>query len=144
MRHRISHPARQRTLDKTAINKDEVRIRTADSFNQIRDIKALSKAKETDERTRRWTEEPARNSCGGRHSSRGDREELASIFGTRTPEDKEPPPSPSPPSNPRVSSSSSSARTSRDSSRFLTPARLGNHPGAWPSNRVPIIKPLEC
>jgi len=142
MRDRL-HPARQRTLDKTAINKDEVRIRTADSFNQIRNIKVLSKAKETDERTRRWTEAPARGSCGGRHSSRGGREELASIFGTRTSEDKEPPPSPSPPSNPRVSSSSSSARTPRDSSCFLTPARLGNH-GAWPSNRVPIIKPLEC
>lgn len=34
------------TRNKTAINKDEVRIRTADSFNQIRNIKVASKAKE--------------------------------------------------------------------------------------------------
>lgn len=42
---------RQRTLNKTAINKDEVRIRTVDSLNQIRDIKVPSKAEE--KRTRR-------------------------------------------------------------------------------------------
>lgn len=55
VRYRL-HPAarlsalRQWTLNKTAINKDEVSIRTADSFNQIRNIKVPSKAKEKDEK----------------------------------------------------------------------------------------------
>jgi len=50
---------RQRTLNKTAINKDEVSIRTADSFNQIRNIKVASKAKEKDEKV------DERRSCAG-------------------------------------------------------------------------------
>lgn len=55
IRYRL-HPSalRQRKLNKTAINKDKVRIRTLDSFNQIRNIKVPSKAKEQDERTKRW------------------------------------------------------------------------------------------
>lgn len=57
IRYRLHPVARlsvlqQRTLNKTAINKDEVSIRTSDSFNQIRNIKVPSKAKEKDERTK--------------------------------------------------------------------------------------------
>lgn len=80
----------QRTLNKTAINKDEVRIRTADSFNQIRNIKVSRKAKEKDEKGRKGGQREERVCApgGGRHSSRGDCQELASISRIRTPETK--------------------------------------------------------
>lgn len=68
VRYRL-HPAarlsalQQWTLNKTAINKDEVSIRTVDSFNQIRNIKVPSKAKEKDEKV------DERRSCAGWRST---------------------------------------------------------------------------
>lgn len=105
---RLSTALRQRTLNKTAINKDEVSICTADSFNQIRNIKVPSKAKEKDERTKRWTRGDLVLG-GSRHSSKGGCQELASISRIRAPETKSRPPSPLL-SNPWLSSSSSSVR----------------------------------
>lgn len=67
IRYRL-HPAthlsvlRQRRLNKTAINKDEVSIRTADSFNQIRNIKVPSKGKE---KGRKDEKVDKRRSCAG-------------------------------------------------------------------------------
>lgn len=90
------HPAarlsalRQRTLNKTAINKDEVSIRTVDSFNQIRDIKVPSKAKKKDERTKRWT----RGSCAGWRSTflEGWLPGISLYLQNPNPRDKEPSP----------------------------------------------------
>lgn len=130
---------RQRTLNKTAINKDEVRIRTADSFNQIRDIKVPSKAKEKDERTERWTrEEPVQG--GGRHSSRGGCEELASISRIRTPKTK---------SHPCRLLFLPTPESLRHLLRTVYPrllvlpdtGSLKESSWAWSPNRVPIIYP---
>lgn len=141
IRYRL-HPAarlsalRQRTLNKTAINKDEVSIRTADSFNQIRNIKVPSKAKEKDERTKRWTRDLVQG--GGRHSSKGGCQELASISRIRRPRDKEPS---------SVSSSFQLPGSLRHfpqlvyRSIFVLPdiSSLKKSSWAWSSNRVPII-----
>lgn len=137
IRYRL-HPAarlsalRQRTLNKTAINKDEVSIRTADSFNQIRNIKVPSKAKKKDERTRRWT----RRSCAGWRSTflEGWLPRISLYLQNPNPRDKEPSPLLS---NPWFSSSSSSTRAPI----FVLPdiRSLKESSWAWSSNHVPII-----
>lgn len=132
---------RQRTPNKTAINKDQVRIRTADASNQIRNIKVPSKAKEKDERTKRWTRGELVQG-GGRHSSRGGSQELASIFRIRVPETKSHPSPTSYPSKLWLSSSSSSC--SRVSFCFLILGSLKESSWAWSLDRVPIICPQNA
>ena len=129
---------RQRRLNKTAINKDEVSIRTTNSFNQIRNIK-VSKQRQR-KRTKRWTRGDLVQGRS-RHSSKGGCQELASIFRIRTPETKNHPSSLLL-FNPWLSSSSSSRK--RASLRFLISARLRNRLGRGHHESSSNNLPLKC